>query len=180
VAGLTNIAELDSLADLLLATARGDRRAFARLYQLSASRLFPIALRILRQRGAAEEALQEGFLSIWRKAGHYRPDRGRALPWMATIVRHCAIDRLRVQSREPPTVTEWGDPAMPEAVPDHLARTVRGCLDRLSENYRRCILLVYYYGMTHEELARHLRAPLGTVKSWMRRGLLQLRVCVEQ
>ena len=182
------VTDIDPLGELLLATGRGDRRAFARVYQLSASRLLPIAIRILRRRESAEEILQEAFVLIWRKAAQYRPDRGKPITWMATIVRHRAIDRLRAEAREPRDVAEWNEVteaaesrslAEPE-VPAHIAATLSTCLERLNEGQRKAILLAYYHGMTHEELAARLDTPLGTVKSWVRRGLLQLRDCLDQ
>ena len=97
VTSLTDVAELDPLEELLLAAGRGDRQAFSRLYKLSASRLLAISLRILRQREPAEEVLQEAFITIWKKASQYRPERGRPLSWMGTIVRHRATDTLRSQ-----------------------------------------------------------------------------------
>ena len=188
MADVQEIAEIDPLEELLLAAGRGDRRAFARIYQLSASRLYPIAIRILGRQDVAEEILQEAFVSIWRKAAQFRPDRGKPLAWMATIVRHRAIDRLRAEAREPRNMAEWNESTEASAggvlagpeVPEHIAATIRGCLERLQEGQRRAILLAYYHGMTHEELAARLDAPLGTVKSWVRRGLLQLRECLDQ
>ena len=187
VHGQTGTAELEALEPLLCASGNGDRAAFAELYRLSASRLYPIALRILRRPEAAEDVLQEAYVLIWRKAAQFHPSRGRPLPWMAAIVRNRAIDRLRAQAREPQDPAHWDDlaegladpaaSASAAAAPDALA--VRGCLERLQENQRQAILLAYYGGLTHEELAARLEAPLGTVKSWVRRGLLQLKDCLE-
>ncbi len=181
------IATLDPLTELLRASGAGDSAAFARVYQLSAPRLYPIALRLLRRREAAEEILQEAYVLIWRKAAQYDPGRGRPLTWMAAVVRNRAIDRLRAEKREPRNPVEWdeaaevlADPmsaAPMESLPDTVA--VRQCLKGLQDNQRAAILLAYYYGMTHEELSARLAAPLGTVKSWVRRGLLQLKGCLE-
>ncbi len=186
--GLPDVAQVDPLTELLVQTGQGDRLAFGQVYQLSASRLFPIALRLLRQREAAEEVLQEGFVLIWRKAAQYQPDRGAPLAWMARIVRNCAIDHLRAKNREPRCVSAWDDEGSngqdPALVGDSLSdlpdESLRSCLTKLQENQRKSILLAYFYGMTHEELAARLDSPLGTVKSWVRRGLLQLRDCLER
>ena len=185
--GLSKVAEIDPLQDLLAATARGDRAAFQRAYQLSSSRLYPIALRLLSRRDAADEVLQEAYVLIWRKATLYRPEKGRPLAWMAAIVRNCAIDRLRSEARQPRTTETWdeaaeakADPsvmAMPEA--DRIDPGLQRCLEQLQESQRHAILLAYYHGMTHEELSAQLAVPLGTVKSWVRRGLLQLRDCLD-
>lgn len=187
VHGQTGTADLEALERLLCASGHGDRAAFAELYRISAPRLYPIALRILRGREAAEDVLQESYVLIWRKAAQFHPGRGRPLPWMAAIVRNRAIDRLRAQAREPRNPAQWDDmaegladpvsSASAAAAPDSVA--VRGCLGRLQENQRQAILLAYYGGLTHEELSARLDAPLGTVKSWVRRGLLQLKECLE-
>ena len=185
---LTDASGADALADLLLATGHGDRDAFARVYDLCASTLFAVSLRTLRRRDLAEDVLQETFLTIWRKGGQYRPDRGGPMAWMITIVRNRAIDRLRAEGRvgdrlegfEDDSVIDRAANAVEPTIPGHLAQTVRGCIEQLQNNYRKSILLAYYYGLTHEELSARLETPLGTVKSWVRRGLHQLKGCVEQ
>ncbi len=184
--GSSEVAELDPLQDLLAATARGDRSAFRRVYQLTASRLYPIALRLLSRRDAADEVLQEAFVLVWRKAAQYRADKGRPIAWMTTIVRNCAIDRLRSEAREPRNPEPWDEAAEAKAdpsvsrlpPPDHSDPGLRKCLEALQENQRQAILLAYYHGLTHEELSARMEVPLGTVKSWVRRGLLQLRECL--
>ena len=185
--GLSEVAELDPLQDLLAATARGDRAAFKRAYQLSSPRLYPIALRLLSRRDAADEVLQEAYVLIWRKASLYRPEKGRPMAWMAAIVRNCAIDRLRSEARQPRSMETWDEVAEAKAdpsvtqmpLPDQIDHGLRKCLGQLQEKPRHAILLAYYHGMTHEELSERLDAPLGTVKSWVRRGLLQLRDCLD-
>ncbi len=174
--------DADPLRQLLQAAGAGDRQAFARVYQLASPRLFAIALRIARRRDMAEDILQEAFLTIWEKADRYDPERGSPLAWMSTIVRYRAIDRLRRREASDPVGT--GDeaesltetPDLEDTIEAHqVAGDVRDGLALLGEKQREAILLAYYYGMTHEELASRLGAPLGTVKSWVRRGLLQLR-----
>ena len=183
----SEVAEDASLARLLRASADGDRDAFARVYEKTAPRLFPVALRLLRRRDAAEDVLQEAYVQIWRKAGQYDFSRGRPLAWMATIVRNRAIDRLRALARDPSDPSPWEEAAENLADrdaemhtgsnPDSLA--IRRCLERLQDKQRESILLAFYHGLTHEELAARLAAPLGTVKSWVRRGLLELKDCLE-
>ena len=177
----------EALGHLLQASGNGDRQAFARVYEITSPRLYPIALRFMRTREAAEDVLQEAYILIWRKAGQYDGSRGQPLSWMATIVRNRAIDRLRSVTREPRDSASWDD--MLEGVADpQSARqqasapetmAIQRCLGNLQENQRKAILLAYYYGMTHEELSARLGAPLGTVKSWIRRGLLQLKECLD-
>lgn len=180
-------AETESLASLLTAAGHGDRDAFAEVYRLASPRLYPAALRLMRHREAADDVLQEAFVSIWRKAHQYRLDRGQPFAWMARIVRNCAIDRLRADTRDPSKGIEWDadleymfTPLLGDGiVPQYLQVTLRGCLEQLPPNHMQAILLAYYYGLTHEELAAHLKTALGTVKSWVRRGLMSLKTCLD-
>ena len=177
----------DPLADLLAATARGDRQAFAELYRLTRSRLYAIALALLRQQDAAEDVLQETYLAVWRTAGQYQPGRAPVLVWLMAIARHRAIELLRQRRRraaeisaEPlaDEVLRIPDPQPPLSV-DHLAHAIQECLRRLSADQSQAIGLAFFHGLSHEELAERLQAPLGTIKSWVRRGLLQLKGCLE-
>lgn len=163
---------------LIVAIAQGDRTALRRLYDLAAPRMLGIALRMLGRRDMAEEAVQEAFVAIWMSAGSFDPARGKAQAWLATILRRKAIDRLRAS----PWLRREADEAEPCAVPpgDLNALAIRQCLERLSGDQSKALMLVYYYGMTHEELGRRLDAPLGTVKSWVRRGLLEMKRCLEE
>ncbi|MEM7225651.1 MAG: sigma-70 family RNA polymerase sigma factor [Pseudomonadota bacterium] len=168
------------LAGLLLATSRGDQAAFAELYQATSPRLFAVVLRIARRRDQAEELLQETYLRIWREAGGYQANRGAPMAWMVTIARNRALDRWRKEVRrpaaeaaEPAEMLDWGDL-------NGDTRDLRHCLSGLAPAQRDAILLAYIEGYTHDELARRLKSPLGTIKSWIRRGLLRLRECLEQ
>ncbi|HXC91174.1 MAG TPA: sigma-70 family RNA polymerase sigma factor [Stellaceae bacterium] len=172
------------LQQLIRATARGDRAAFAELYRLTSAKLFGVALRILRQREWAEEALQESFVAAWQRAGDYEPGRGSPMGWLATIVRHCAIDQLRRSSARPES-----RPAPEDALAAMTAsgaadigaelRALQRCLDELDEAPRRAVLLAYCHGLTREELAARLGVPVGTVKSWLRRSLERLQKCLD-
>ncbi len=184
-------AQGDPLAALLEATAAGDRAAFRSLYDRVAPSLLGVALRILRSREAAEEALQESFLAIWQRAGQFSSAKGAAYPWLAMLVRHRAIDKARAGRRhvssgsiddfvdvDPERLASPWAP-QPFARADGEGRDLRVCLSRLNENSRRAIALAFYEGLTHEELAERLGAPLGTVKTWVRRGLQALKECLE-
>jgi RNA polymerase sigma-70 factor (ECF subfamily) len=183
-----DISGLETLTDLLAATGQGDRRAFARLYKRSAPTLFAVAMRLMRHRAAAEDVVQEAYAAIWRRAGQYRADRGQPMAWMAAVVRNRAIDRLRKQTREPDVAASVDD--LTDLLPDAgagstaslsvVGAALRECLGRLNGRQRRAILLAYYGGLTHEELAIRLDAPLGTVKSAVRRGLAQLKECLDR
>lgn len=178
--------DTDRLGTLLVDAASGSRSAFRDVYQATAPQLFGIALRILRRRDAAEEVLQEAYVSIWQHAGDYRRERGSPIAWMGTIVRNRALDRIRrergtVALDDVPGHEDWHDP---DPQPDEAtaasqeARRLAACLDALDEKLRRAIVLAYREGLTHEEIARRLPAPLGTVKTWIRRGLMQLKDCL--
>ena len=176
-----------SLEDLLLEVAGGERDTFAALYRAASPQLFALALRILKRRDAAEEVLQEAFVNVWRHAVDFRPERGTAMGWMATIVRNRALDRLRrarpeMSLDEAPERHGWADPApdpLASATMSESARRLDDCLERLEEGPRRAIRLAYYQGLTHEALSARLGAPLGTVKSWVRRGLMRLKTCLD-
>lgn len=182
------IVKADDVGSLLVAVASGDRAAFGELYQVTSRRLFPIVLRIVVQRDLAEDVLQDTYLTIWRKAEQYDENRGPAVGWMAAIARNRAIDRLRRDNsrpREDVALDDFED-NVEKLIADEpkensgYSATIRKCVDGLQENHRKVILFGYYYGMTHEEMASHFDAPLGTIKSWVRRGLHQLKECCEQ
>jgi RNA polymerase sigma-70 factor (ECF subfamily) len=177
----------DPLVNLLTATARGDRQAFSELYRLTRSRLYAITLALLRQQDAAEDVLQETYLAVWRTAGQYQPGRAPALVWLMAIARHRAIELLRQRRRRAAEIhaeplaeeaLQIPDPQPAQSV-DHLAHAIQECLRRLSTDQAQAIALAFFHGLSHEELAARLRTPLGTVKSWVRRGLLQLKGCLE-
>ncbi|HJQ58762.1 MAG TPA: sigma-70 family RNA polymerase sigma factor [Vineibacter sp.] len=174
----------DRLTTALTATARGDRSAFAALYQLAAPTLLGVALRMLGRRDAAEDVLQEAFLAIWDKAGLYQSDRGAPLTWMAMVVRHRAIDRLRQEKRRADEVFASPDdiadvPATVESA-DGATKDVMSCLGRLAPEPRQAIWLALRHGYTHEEVAHRMDRPLGTVKSWIRRGMMDLKECLDR
>lgn len=177
----------DPYSPLLERCARGDERALEELYRRASPRLYGVCLRILRQESLAEEVLQEAFIKIWDHAGSYSRARGSGMTWMVSIARNRALDLLRSLRVRPEQVDvqyeglEFAaeDPDPEEAA--HLedaSRAVMDCLRQLKAEQRRCILLAYHHGHTHEELARLLETPLGTVKAWIRRGLERLRKCL--
>ncbi len=176
----------DSLAVLLAACGHGDRSAFARLYEVTSAQLFGVAVRILRREDWAEEVLQDCYVSIWNHARSYRPGLSAPMTWMTSIVRNRCLDWLRRPSLE--TIDEDGkviENALSDA-PDPLAELERRadasaiarCLQALEARQRQAIALAFYDGLSHSELASHMRQPLGTVKTWVRRGLLRLKACL--
>ncbi len=176
--------ESDDVA-LLLAVARRDETAFAELYDRLARPVFSMVVRIVRSRAEAEEVLQEAFWQIWESAPGYRPELGSPFCWIVTVARRKAIDRLRANSRHLRRIEEaQGRRADDEfATPVALEllaagernATVRAALARLGPDERRAIVLAFFDGLTHEEIATALRAPVGTVKARIRRGLLKLK-----
>ena len=173
------------LADLLARTGAGDRRAFADLYSATRAKLFAVSLRIVREGAIAEEVLQESFVSIWNHAGDYAAARSAPMTWMTAIVRNRSLDFVR-RSREEPDiddalsaalVDESAAPAR-EAEERAQAHDLRDCLGELDAEQRQSIALAFFHGLTHSELAAHLRRPLGTVKTHIRRGLIRLRDCL--
>ena len=173
-----------TLPDLLAAVAGGDRGALRAVYERQSVRLFGIANAILRDRDAAADAVQDAFLRISGRAGQFDPARGPAEAWLAAITRNAALDLARRRGREMPTDDPaLGDiPVQPEALEQVAAtaqgRRLRDCLLALEEKNRRGILLAFVHGLSHAQVAARLELPLGTVKSWIRRGLAQLKECL--
>ena len=181
------VLDLEQLAVLLQAVGKGDRAALEKLYQLTSDRLFPVAMRIMRRHDLAEDVLQDAYLTVWRRAAQYKVEGGQPLAWMSAITRNHAIDRLRRDRRHNAVSLDNDDGAtelasalaVPEAGNDHTSHALRQCVETLRPDYRQSLQLAYYYGLTHEELAAHLGSPVGTVKSWIRRALVQLKNCLE-
>jgi RNA polymerase sigma-70 factor, ECF subfamily len=171
---------------LLQACASGDRAALRSLYQLTAPQLFGLANSIVRSRELAEDAVQDSFVQVWRHAHRFDPARGAAMAWLASIVRNRCFDLLRRHQREAPfddaIVEAWESRTADSTDGIALSREaqrLRDCINELDENPRKSVLLAYYGGLTAGEVAARLGAPLGTVKSWIRRSLIQLKRCVE-
>ncbi len=180
--------ENDPYAELLRLCAKGDEKAFEQLYQLASPKLFSVCLKLMKTSHAAEDVLQDGFIKIWNNAASFNPERASAMTWMATVVRNRGLDVLRSKRSRPQEVeTEYEgiDFSSSEPSPGDLAalnlsaRRVYECMEQLQEKQRKSILMAYYYGHTHEEIAAELAAPLGTVKAWVRRGVERLRKCLD-
>lgn len=179
---------LEDLETLLQQIAAGDERAFETLYRQTSSRLFGICLRLLPDRAEAEDVLQEIYVGIWNRAGQFDAGRAGALGWLAAIARNKAIDRLR--ARPAPARHTSLDAidlaADPAGSPDALAETAGDrlrldhCLERLEPGRKTLIRTAFFDGATYQELATRSGTPIGTVKSWIRRGLMQLKVCLER
>lgn len=173
-------------AELLLPRiAKGERTALAALFQGESGRLVAIAQRILRRRDLAEEAVQEVFVAVWQRAAQFDGSRGSARGWLTTMARNRALNMLRDGSRidyhDSTTLTAMGDRAMDvQQAFDALAErdALRLCLEQLDEPKRRAVLLCYVTGLSHGEAAATMQAPLGTIKAWVRRGVVSLQECL--
>ena len=185
------------LSLLLSRSALGDRQAFATLYERTSGHLFAVVLRIQRDRGQAEDLLQEVYVSIWKSAGSFDAARSQPLTWLTHIARNRAIDSLRRAATQPQTeslsVDEDSDRPDPhEAVaadtPGPLdllsraseSRELNACMQHLTSPQRQSVALAFFDGLSHAEVAERLRQPLGTVKSWVRRALITLKGCLER
>jgi len=176
-----------SLRQDLARTALGDRAAFERVYSATSAHLFGVALRILRRNDLAEEVLQEAFVNVWHHADSYDAAASQPMTWLISVVRNKAFDHLRSHARHE---AERLDAALEEDLPDERegplqmltratdAMRIRGCLETLQPSYRQSLALAFYHGLSHAEIARQLHAPLGSVKSWVRRGLERIKQCL--
>ena len=188
-------AEIDDrdarLAELLARCALRDQSALRLLYEEVAAKLNGIAFRITRAQDIAEDVLQISFTQIWNDAERYRPDLARPLTWMTSIVRHRALDRLKADRRRSNVIDdnvelEADELASGDRGPmEHFALSesqgeLRSCLERLSERQQQAVMLAYYYGYSREEIAAKLNSAVGTVKSWLHRGLQRLEQCLTQ
>lgn len=170
------------LADLMHRCARGDQGAFRELYALTSPQLLALLIRMLRRRDLAEEVLQEAFVSVWRNAPEYTASRGRVFAWVTTIARNRALDELRRHQRAAidagASLDDLPDEEGEETYGAAEVRALSVCLDALPDGQRRSVQLAYLDGLSHDEIARAMRTPLGTVKSWVRRGLASLKHCL--
>ena len=169
--------------ELLQRIADGDTAAFDILYRRFARPVYGLALRMLRDRGRAEEAVQETFTSIWRSAGSYRPERGPGAPWLYAVARNAIVDRARVRGdatfADPPEVVS-GEAGPDEQVQSsYVSWRVHRAVQDLPQNEREVLELAYWGGLSQSEVARFLDVPLGTVKTRTRSGLARLADLLE-
>ena len=177
-------AESSELVELLGRVAKRDSQAFAKLYKLTQAKLHGVVARIVQRGDASGELLQETFVKIWEKAADYDPEKGSPIAWMATIARNRALDEVRrVRPVSLEDMPEGFEPAAeqidPLGVRDRSERltALTKCLEALDGEKREAVMLAYYRGYSREALARRFDKPVPTVKTWLRRSLLQLRDC---
>jgi RNA polymerase sigma-70 factor, ECF subfamily len=182
-----SVAENDEIEQLLVRCAGQDAAALEQLYKQVAGTLLAVVLRIVRQRDLAEDTLQDVFVRIWQNARQYDQIRGRPLAWMISIARYRAIDLMRSRRLVVPLIEDELPAQLIAAEGEaasigESARTnaaLQHCLEFLSAPQQRCLVLAYQEGLSHEAVASSVGQPLGTVKSWIRRGLQSLRRCLD-
>ena len=179
-----------TLIALLDRVALADEKALRELYDLTASKLYGVAVRVVTNREWAEDVLQEAFINIWRIAGDYKSTLSPPMAWMALVVRSRGLDFLRRRASEradrmqelddviSDTVAGDSPNPMDTAQASEQAMALHNCLSRLDNKHREVVSLAYLRDLSHSELAEQLKLPLGTVKTWIRRGLEQLRGCL--
>lgn len=176
----------DKLFQLLSSSGLGDKVAFNTLYNLTSPKLYSVCLRLTGRSHLAEEALQESFVNIWHHAQNYRPDKSAVMTWMTTIVRNKCFDILR---RNPQEDVLINDEFYEQFIDNNFGpqetmsqkmelKALLLCMKNLSPTQRQTIALSYFHGLTHEQLAEHLAQPLGSIKTWLRRGLIALKSCL--
>jgi RNA polymerase sigma-70 factor, ECF subfamily len=172
-----------SVSQLLVRVAQGDKTAFQMVYDQSGSRVFAICFRMMRNRTDAEDVYQEAFVKIWERSWQYDPAKGDGIAWMVTVARRCALDRLRASRPQNVVFDEVVegriDRSAVAAADGGNGVDLTRCLGKMRDDFRKTIMLAYVDGLTHEELADTMGKPLGTVKSWLTRGLTQLKECMD-
>jgi RNA polymerase sigma-70 factor (ECF subfamily) len=171
----------------LLKIQSGDTRALAELYDRYTPLLYPVCHRILRTGPDAEDALQSAWLQVWKRSTTYDPHRGTVAAWLLTVARSRALDRYRsLSSRkqaesqlDPRPINPPRDPSA-KAVEGQLSERVQAALAQLQPQQREVLEIAYFQGLSQSEIAERLKAPLGTVKSWTRQGLMRLRELLPQ
>jgi RNA polymerase sigma factor (sigma-70 family) len=179
-------ATFDPLTELMPRIAAGDRAALRQLYQATSAKLFGVCLRILSNRDESEDVLQEVYITIWRRADRFEAGRASVMTWISTIARSRSMARLRARGplayAEPVEELEIDDgrpraDVLLEAAQD--GEALGKCLSELDERTEKVIRTAFFEGVTYDALAARMDAPLGTVKSWIRRGLAKLKGCLE-
>lgn len=176
----------DRLNGMLASVANGDERAFADLYHATSSRVFGVIVRMIHDRAEAEDLLQEVYATAWGRADSFDPERGSAVTWLMTLGRNRTIDRLRQHREElldedaTPEITDEAPTPAAAAESSEERMRLEQCLERLQPQHGQAVREAFFSGATYNELAQRLSVPLGTMKSWIRRSLMQLKTCLEQ
>ena len=177
----------EDLSKLMTRIGGGDRAALRQLYDATSAKLFGVCLRILSDREESEDVLQDVFVTVWRRADRFDASRASVMTWISTIARNRSIDRLRARGpmayAEPVDEMQIADKAPgAEALLEAAGEDARlhACLSELDDRTETVIRTAFFEGVTYDALAQRMGAPLGTVKSWVRRGLAKLKGCLAQ
>ena len=186
-----SLSETDRLAFWLGQTAMGDKKAFASLYRATSPYLMGVAMLVVKRRERAEDVLQDAYVNVWRSAGLYAQTSASPMSWLISIVRNKSLDHLRAVKRGDEQTSmdderqisselmgSASDPLELLTIAGQ-AHGVRQCLENLEAPLRQALAIAYYEGKTQDQVSQQLRVPLGTVKTWIRRGLSHLRRCLE-
>lgn len=188
--GVSTIANDFDYADALARCARGEQAALHQLYRQEGARLLGVVMRIVKDRGMAEDIVHDACLNIWQRADSFDPERGSARTWIFSIARHLALNAIRQREREIRVdINDPGELADDDTYQQSLSTTAEAfdwqtgqqmdeCLQQLETERRNCVLHAYVDGLSHAEISAHTGAPLGTVKAWIKRSLLRLRECM--
>lgn len=175
------------LSDALVRAGRGSEEALAEVYQATSAKLYGICLRILGRREEAEDALQDVYINVWRKAASFDPARASPITWLAVLARNRSIDRLRSRGgRTDTAIEEASEVADPSPGADAAIEAgqerarLQACIAELEQRQAQSIRAAFFNGLTYGELAAREDVPAGTMKSWIRRGLLRLKECLQR
>ncbi|RDU96384.1 sigma-70 family RNA polymerase sigma factor [Trinickia dinghuensis] len=175
-----------NLNAILLRIAEGSRPAFTDFYELTAAHVFAVIVRMVRDRGEAEDLLQNVYMNAWRRADSFDPKRGSAMTWLVTLARHRTIDRMRehretqIDEQQVALIEDDSPTPVDAAQGSEERQRLERCMKALEAKQRGAIREAFFGGATYNELAERHHVPLGTMKSWVRRSLMQLKVCLER
>lgn len=180
------MAGLEEIEGLISRVSLRDRAAFAALYDMTSAKLFGICLRILGDRGEAEEALQEIYVKIWRRADRFSSGKASPMSWLSAIARNHAIDMVRTRRPAARAIDDAYDLADPKRDPEEMAvisgegRRIEACMRELDADRAAAVTKAYVEGLSYDELAQHYAVPLNTMRTWLRRSLIKLKECLER
>ncbi|WP_299564146.1 sigma-70 family RNA polymerase sigma factor [uncultured Sulfitobacter sp.] len=179
--------DLQDIEDLIARVALKDRDAFSKLYDATSAKLFGVALRVLNNKAAAEDAMQDSYVKIWKNAHRYQSNGLSPMTWLITITRNTSIDRLRARRKGHQDIdmpgfelAARGPSPEQSAIAASEAKRLMGCLDELEGDRGAALRGAYLEGKSYAELAETFAVPLNTMRTWLRRGLISLRACMSR